>query len=227
MKKFISIVMAMCMVFTLGTTALAADVNTTQLSGNAAVQAIMDKVNAEYGTDFHFPTAAELSKANLSNDNIISDPTPEQLKLFEEQLRESAKSSSEINAKSKAAWEAALKESGGVYYTKGSEGLDYVAEPMIRLPKFGSKKIVGATAKIEAWANDNSGYWAWEYVSVIECIRDYNTDLYFNMEDYNYTFIDSKRTCTVNYIGTKWEKNILGWFMPSALTQYVEWWAGM
>ena len=62
-----------------------------------AYQSVLDKLNAEYGTTFHFPTDEELQAAGLTN---TIDPRTATVSAteFEKQLRPIAERISQANA---------------------------------------------------------------------------------------------------------------------------------
>jgi hypothetical protein len=119
MKKIIGMVLSFCFLITLSIPSFAAEKPANTNSSTAAYQAIIDRVNKQYGTDFHFPTADELSKAKLDGNPAAiaaqSVASSEQLEQFEDQLSNAAKDLAKENAESEAAWKAASSKGNTVY----------------------------------------------------------------------------------------------------------------
>ena len=62
-----------------------------------AYQSVLDKLNAEYGTTFHFPTDEELQAAGLTN-TIDPRTVNVSAEVLEKQLRPIAEGISQANA---------------------------------------------------------------------------------------------------------------------------------
>lgn len=224
MKKLVSIVLSFCFLLTLSIPTFAAEKTTN--TKIVAFQSIMDRINEEYGTDFHFPTKEELTETKLeSNPATIaaqSSASPEQLKQFEDQLRTIAISLVKKNVEAEAAWKTAASK-GNVVSSLGDTN---ILTPQLTLVRSLHKDIDGGEAYFEGYVNDGNGYWRWTSFTTTRVTPDVSSSStrYFSLDHYSYTFIDTGRTCAMNYYGTLYNKTILGW-IPSSSTQYVEWWA--
>jgi hypothetical protein len=218
MKKLMCLGLCICSLFLLSFNVSAASVP-SESNNLAPYQAVMNKINAEYGLNYHFPSKAELSKANLSNPDTF-DANTVTVAQFENALQKVAESQSQENAQAKSSWNTALKKSA----TDDSLNTVESIEPMDASRDL-TKAITGGTAEFLGIESDSGGYWRWTFFQSTNVITDYNSDTArFFLSDYNYSFIDAHRTCAVNYIGTLYNK-ILAWWIPSDSTQYVEWYA--
>jgi hypothetical protein len=224
MKKFLCLTLCICSLLLLSFNVSAASIP-DQSKSLAAYQAVMDKINTEYGTDYHFPSADELAKANLSNPTTF-DKSTISVKKFEDELRQSAEALATDNANAKFQWQAAVTKADAED-SAPSVNASISPAPALELVTHGTKALTGGSAYFEGWENNNNGYWMWEYLNTTSVTTDYNnTSKQFFLDSYNYSYLDGKRTCAVNYVGTLYTK-VLVWWIPASSTQYLEWYAGM
>ncbi len=224
-KKVVSLILVFTISFAISVPSLAAQSSTSNSSSISNYQALIDKINKEYGVSLFIPTKTELKKAEISNTSRATSMSSESKEQFEDQLREIAKNLSKQNTEAQAAWEAATsnKSEDSPIVTSGK----LVAS--VTNVSSQNKDIEGAEAYFEGYVNDSTGYWRWTKFTKTGVTPDYSSDtVKFMMDDkygtYSYKFIDSHRTCSVIYKGTMYTNTILGWVAAKS-SQYVEWYA--
>lgn len=223
-KRTLTVFLCIAMLFNLS---LGVFATSESKSTTASILSIIEDVNREYGTNFYVPAEKELrafqTEVQPNIEALQADKlTVSELEQFEKELREAASVLSAESATAEAAWQAALLE---------GEKLENQINKSLRgssLPKSGRKKVRGASISFEGWANNNNGYWAWEYLNTTSVTANSDDPKYrfYNDGGYDHTFIDSRRTCAVNYYGTMHTK-VLTFWIPEDYTHYVEWSASM
>ena len=195
---------------------------TTEETGNLqAYQSVLDKLNEEYGTTFHFPTEEELLAVGVTN---TIDPRTATVSAteFEKQLRPIAERISQANAEAEREWEESSDRA-----VTGMEGASTKAAS-VRIQKQLEQTIEGAAAYFSAYAEDSAGYWRWTSFTKTYTTIDYDNDeVRFTMDDpdnYSYKYLDAYRTCEVKYTGILYSNTLVGW-IPSDYTQTAEWYA--
>lgn len=231
MKKLISLLISSVLIFSIGVPAFASETPSTK-----TVQSIIASVNQEYGVHFYIPDDKQSKKLtseagfnDISEEQIRSaNLSPAELAQFEKELREAAEFLAKENAKTEAAW-ANVVTKADEERTSNDTTPNNIASSAngLRLVKSGEKSITGGTAYFEGWANNNNGFWAWEYMNTTSVTPDYDSNEYkFYLSKATPKYIDTGRTCAVSYTGTLHTKVGVFW-VPGDSTQYVEWWAGM
>lgn len=219
LKKLLSLCLCLCSLLFFSMPAFAA---TTKETGNLqAYQSVLDKLNEEYGTTFHFPTEEELHEVGLTN---TVDPRTATVSAteFEKQLRPIAERISQANLEAEREWE----EISARAVTGAEEASKKAAS--VQIPKQLEQTIEGAVAYFSAYAEDSAGYWRWDSFIETYTTMDYDNDeVRFTMDDpdnYSYKYLDAYRTCAVKYTGTLYSNTLVGW-IPSDYTQTAEWYA--
>jgi len=163
------------------------------IEANKKYQAVIDRVNARYGTKVRLATPEELKKVGLIPEKITISPEE-----FEAELIREIEASKAANLE---AQEAASKlkriksdESGSGVCSPGR-----ITTPMASYPYYHSKQVKGANVHLEARVFDTGGYWKFSSVESVWTTSTQSIPYpWFFAETYNYEFIDSRRTCAIN-----------------------------
>lgn len=159
------------------------------ISSQNNYQAIIDKLNAEYGTDVHFAT-----KEEMVNLGIESDAIDISVKEFEAYIR------SLIEAKLTANYEAQVASSrlDSEEICKSGSGecvamaTDSEVMPLTSYRVIRTKEVAGSYVRLTAIVNDTT-YWKYSSIEEVYCyyIAGENSAPPFMAETYNYSLIDA------------------------------------
>jgi hypothetical protein len=221
-KRIFSSIMVLVVAFACNVGAFAAESASYAQDDVSAIRNILNAVNKEYGTDFYIPAPNEVSALNsaIRKGEVISETGIKNANLSRSDLIQIEKE---------------LREAAAFLTTKQPKEESVTPEsfsvgPLVRAPKSSTRSVTGASIYFEGWANDNNGYWAWEYLNTTTVTPKYNDPKYMFVNDgkpqYSHSFFDSRRTCAVSYYGTMHVKTGAFW-IPENYTHYQEWWAGM
>lgn len=238
MKKLLGLFITIALLLSVSIPAFAATNNTNSEQditlGNNAYEAVIKKLNAEYGLNMRFATDTELEKFNIVVEKDINKVS---LHDFEKQLRAQIEANKLANeqAKQKIAENQAnlndsiITGSGVVSNSKTDTQLSATTDVQLLATTSTvtrSKPVDGATVYLTATVTDASGYWT--YYSINDVRVTYtagvNTEPAFYAETYNYSLIDSRRTCALSLYG--YTIGDWGVIIDDNAYRYVEFWAG-
>lgn len=186
---------------------------------NMEYQAVLEKLNAEYGTKTRFATSDELKIIGFEPEKIDVSPAE-----FEIEVLTAIEASKKAN---REALEASLKlqkvqidESGsGICKPRNS------ISPMASYPYYHSKPVTGANVHLEAVVFDTGGFWKFSTIDSVWTTSSQSIPFpWFAAETYNYDLIDTRRTCAINLYGFTIDR--YGVIVDPAASRYVEFWAG-
>lgn len=207
MKKLIGFVTCLSLALLTAIPAFAGETPQADPTDQASYVAIINKVNAECGTQFRFPTEADLETAGFESGIDLENQTSESLILFENQLREAA----------------ALNQS----FTSDPEMCGSArngARNIPETPKTLRKEITGGLAEFQGFYDDSKGYLAWTRFIDTDVTANTDGDYSFILDSYTRSFMDAYRTCKVTYKGDLYKNTIVGW-IPERNEQVVFWYA--
>lgn len=213
MKKFFSVLLTLALLVGM----------TQPITVNAAVkynltdyQAILDKLNTQYGTETRFATPEELNKIGLKPQKINISPVE-----FEKELLIAIDENAKVNLEARATW---LKRQQ-TQINERSQGLERSIIPLTTSYSYShTKSVTGAYVTLNAQVS-NVG--AWRFTSVTNVFTSNDQSLpypWFSATAYNYQYTDSYRTCSIALAGFTIDR--YGVVIDPSATRYVDFWAG-
>lgn len=213
MKKLMAMLIAGIMVCVTTTTTLAADIKKDEY------QAVLDELNEEYSTDVHFATGNESTFYSESN---LIDITPEEFELYiRKMIVENEKANKEAKDSAiKLETKEICEQGEGIWYPL-SEAISRISSTVNR-----AKKVAGATVYLNATVTNSPGYWAYSSINNVYAtyLPGENSTPAFYASSYNYSLIDSRRTCALKLYG--YTLGDYGVIIDQNAQRYVEFWAG-
>ncbi len=215
MKKLFAVLLAVVLLMgAVSTIAFAAETSYSK----ADYQAVLDKLNALYGTKIRFATEEELQENGFVPESIEISPAEFEKEILN-QIVVCEAANREALAASERSRSMKVDESGsGICKSSRvvTQGATY--------PYYDIRPVTGANVHLEAVVNNYNGYWRF---SRIEDVMTTSTQSipypWFLAETYNYQFIDTRRTCALDLYGSTFDR--YGTIVPNAY-RYVEFWAG-
>lgn len=226
-KMFTMLLVIICLFAGIQTNVLAASVTNIELSDEIGTsqnnyQSIIDKLNAEYGTDVHFATKDEMSKLGIEAEEIDISA-----KEFEAYIRSLIEANLTANHEAQIAF-ASLETQDICESGSGScVAMDTEADvmPLTAYRTIRTKEVAGSYVRLTAIVNDTS-YWKYSSIEDVYCyyIAGENTTPPFFAETYNYSLIDARRTCALKLYGYTMGNYAI--IIDANAYRYVEFWAG-
>lgn len=188
------------------------------LKPNLTYQDVLDMLNKEYGTNVHFPSAQECKEYGIAVEEI--DVSIEE---FEAQMRKDIETNLRANAEAIVSAQkldtCQILESGsGV--CKTTEDNEVISCDVLQ-----AKVIDGAIVYLDATVN-NYTYWYYKSINGVDVSysEDICTSPEFELSNYTYSLIDTRRTCALKLYG----HTIGSWgaVIDENAYRYVEFWAG-
>lgn len=221
MKKITSILLTALLTLSIGKTAFALELAPTLQSRPNPYQEVLDKLNKEYGTDVHFATNEEIRDLGIKAPYVTVS-----VKEFELQMKEDIEANIEAN---EDAYTSSQKLASVKTEDAGS------GECKVPDTSFGvkasstitrSKDIAGATTHLTATVNNSAGYWKYSSIGSVWTTYQagYNSTPAFSARTYNYSLIDTRRTCALSLYG--YTVGNWGVILDNNAYRYVEFWAG-
>lgn len=185
----------------------------------AEYQAILDKVNAECGTEIRFATPEELEKIGLKPDEIDISPAEFEILILKE-VEVCKVANAEAIAKS-SKYKGIQPDGSGSGVCKPGK----MESARGSYSYYHSKPVTGANVHLEATVNNDYG--AWRFSSVDSVWTSSTSSIpfpWFSATTYNYAYYDSYRTCAISLQGFTIDK--YGAIVDSNASRSVDFWAG-
>ena len=182
-------------------------------------QAVIDRLNKEYSMNIHFMNSEELRTSSMKEQKEI-DITPEEFeKNLREQIIENNRAQAEADEKFAELEAKDIIESG-------SGVCKPISTTRATATVTRGKAVPGATVYLNATVSNNPGYWMYSNINSVhtEYIAGNNSKPPFHANTYNYSLIDSRRTCATKLYG--YTLGDYGTIINSNAYRYVEFWAG-
>lgn len=188
-------------------------------SNGVNYQAILDKLNAEYGTGARFATEKELAAVGMSKSAQASYLSMTALQ-FEIYMRTQIEAELKETAAANAAWEAI--DSSRVVERGRLRGEKSSIEVQTSKTVTRYKSVTGARMYLEATVDNTPGYWV--YKTIKSAWTEASSFPAFVGDEFDYNLIDSRRTCALKAYGYVVNKD--GIITNNSASRYAEYWAG-
>ncbi len=178
MKKLTTLLLCVVTLFSLLFAAHAAD--------RSEYQAVLDKINAEYGTNARFATPEELALIGSS----LVDVTTLTLDEFEQSIIKAIQS---INA----GGSRQLPIQGERYESPYGDSAARTVKAY-----YENKRLTDCTVHLSGTVSDANGFWQFAEISHAYASPIFNNNgVGFSSTSYTYSFLDTRRTCSVTVSG--------------------------